>query len=150
VTSIVVVEDDYLQRDWISSLLQREFPRMNPELVRSESEFRQRLDHWRTDPPAVFVIDVMLCWAQPSRNIPDPPEEVIQDGFYTAGLRCQALLGANERLRNIPVLLYTILDRGDLEKGMERWPAGVAHIKKGDSESRLLEWIRVNQRKRRD
>jgi hypothetical protein len=148
VTNIVVVEDDYLQRDWISSLLKTELPRAKPELVRSEFEFRERLAHWRADPPTAFIIDVMLCWAQPSRSIPEPPEDVAQDGFYTAGLRCQALLGADEHLRQVPVLLYTVLDRADLEKILDPWPQGVAHIKKGDSESRLLEWTRSVQHKR--
>jgi hypothetical protein len=150
VKNIVVVEDDYLQRDWISGLLARDLPRVKPELVRSEFEFRERLARWRKDPPAAFIIDVMLCWAQPSRSIPDAPEEVARDGFYTAGIRCQALLGVDEILRRIPVLLYTILDRGDLEKSLERWPQGVAHIKKGDSEGALLDWIRTNLRKHRD
>ena len=148
-TNIVVVEDDYLQRDWISSLLQKELPRARIEQIRSESEFRGRLADWRTDPPAAFIVDVMLCWAQPSRNIPDPPEEVAQDGFYTAGIRCRALLGADGRLQHVPVLLYTVLDKGDLEKSLDPWPQGVAHMKKGDSESRLLEWIRTSLPRKR-
>ena len=146
--NIVVVEDDYLQAAWLKETLEREFAECTVELAPTESHFREQIGRWETNRPDLFIIDVLLAWALPSRQIPEPPPEVDEGGFQRAGLRCQALLAENEVLRRVPVVFYTVLDRDVLESELPRWPGGVSFLKKGDSKDKLLELVRQKTAKR--
>lgn len=113
---IVIVEDDFLQEGPLQDHLQKSFPHARIETLCSESEFRQRLPAFRDDRPDVIIMDVMLRWASPSPNAPSPPQDVIDGEYFRAGLRCAELMARDEKLNNVPVITYTILERTDLER----------------------------------
>jgi len=146
---IVAVEDDYLQAEWLKDTLERVLTECAVEVAPTESHFREQIGRWETSPPDLFIIDVMLAWALPSKRIPEPPPEVDEGGFQRAGLRCQALLGENQALHGVPVVFYTVLDRDMLERELPQWPGGVSFLKKGDSQEKLLELVRQKTAKRR-
>lgn len=147
--NIVAVEDDYLQADWLKETLEQEFSGCRVEVVPTESEFRKRIGGWEANPPDLFIIDILLAWALPSREIPEPPADVAEGGFQRAGLRCQVLLAASEELKTVPVLFYTVLDRADVERELVRWPGDVGFVKKGDSKEKLIELVKQKTAKRR-
>ena len=146
--NIVAVEDDYLQAEWLKETLELVLQGCAVEIVPTESRFRDRFGQWETNPPDLFIIDVMLAWDHPRKNSPEPPPEVDEGGFQRAGLRCQALLADNEVLRRVPVVFYTVLDRDVLERELPRWPGGVSFLKKGDSQDKLLELVKLRTAKR--
>src|SRR5262249_54361166 len=113
---IVLVEDN---PDWLelaTSELQKEWPACEVDSVTTESQFMERFKSWERDPPDVFIMDIMIPWADPARDMPKPPNEVQEHGFARAGLRCHSRLTANERLQKVPVVFWTIVELTDLRR----------------------------------
>jgi DNA-binding NarL/FixJ family response regulator len=114
---ILVVEDDGLQAESVVSGLKRAFPRAVVNLVETEHQFVTGIDQIKNDPPSVIVMDVMMRWTEPSTDMPPRPENVKRDGFYKAGFRCRDLLAQYKETKNIPLILYTVLENEDLYMG---------------------------------
>ena len=112
---VLIVEDDYLQAEWLRATLEGYFPSLNVQHMRTESEFRDKIEKLRRDPPDLVILDVMLRWADPNPRIAVPPEEA-KNGFFRAGLRCERLLRLYKETRQVPVILYTVLQENDLGK----------------------------------
>jgi CheY-like chemotaxis protein len=144
---ILVVEDDYLQSNLICEKLRNTF-HANVKRLSTEMEFRQNLDELARNRPDVIIMDVMLRWTDPSPEVKIPPREVRKEGFYRAGIRCTKLLAEREETKGIPVILYTILERTDLENQLlELSPKmHVIHLRKESEVDRLIESIREFRR----
>lgn len=127
--SIVIVEDDFLQEEPMAQHLHAAFPEARIETVCTESECRAKLPAYRQDPPDVVIMDVMLRWASPSPNAPAAPPDVVEGDYFRAGLRCAELMSRDEKLRQVPVIMYTILERSDLERDGELLPT-VSYVRK--------------------
>ncbi len=112
---IMVVEDDYLQADWIQQKLELEIPGSKVKTISTECQFRDYFNIIISDPPDVIVMDVMMRWTDPDPEMRPAPHEVVQGLFFRAGLRCIKLLAEDQRTNKIPVILYTILGKNDLE-----------------------------------
>jgi CheY-like chemotaxis protein len=113
---ILVVEDDKLQYEWLDRFL-RENKSLNVtrlERIKTEKEFADRFEEIASNPPNVILLDVMLRWADPSPDLTPPPPEVEKEGFFRAGLRCEQKLAADDRTKNIPIIIYSVLESEDL------------------------------------
>jgi len=112
--SILLVEDDYLQADAVLPVLRKEFPDIRVDIIKTEQEFRQRLEEILAAPPDLVIMDVMIRWTKPSPKFDPPPSDVTEGGRFRAGLRCERLLA--ERNPEIPVILYSVLGTDDFRK----------------------------------
>jgi CheY-like chemotaxis protein len=110
---VLIVEDDYLQADWLGQILRDQLSGVEIELIRNEQRFYDWLESLKSSPPDLVILDVMLRWTDPGSGI-SAPEEVMKGGYYRAGLRCEKLLRQKERTRSTPVILYTVLEALDL------------------------------------
>lgn len=135
---ILLVEDDHLQVEALHSALVMAFPGSRINRVATESEFRDWLSSDLSQIPDVIVIDMMLRWADPGPEIPQPPPEVKKNGRYRAGTRCRALLREDPRTREIPVILHTFLERSDVGN----LPDAVSFVTKVSDPAQLIEKIR--------
>jgi CheY-like chemotaxis protein len=140
---IVVVEDDYLQREPIRDEFAAAFPKARIETITSESEFRGRLRELRRRRPDVIIMDVMLRWANPHPNSPQPPSEVAEGGYYRAGLRCAELVRDDPSLRNVPIVLYTILERDDVQRAGRGLGNKILHVRKGQDIEYLIRRVKA-------
>jgi CheY-like chemotaxis protein len=106
---VLIVEDDWAQYEFISQALLNLKP--VPRVVRfgNEKEFNDRFEELAADRPDVILMDIMLRWANPAPQMEQPPEEVKRDGFYRAGLRCERMLAGDERTKEIPVIIHSVL-----------------------------------------
>ena len=136
---IVLVEDDHLQTDHVSTELKRLLG-ADVHCIRTEQEFREQLDDIAARPPDVLVIDVMLRWADPSPGVEEPPPDVREGGFQKAGLRCQKFLATRPQTAKLPVILYSVLEGGDLRGSVN--DAGVAYVTKDANVENLVGAIR--------
>lgn len=139
---IVLVEDDWLQAEWIESRLRESFHNVEIKRISTEQEFNAQLAAFVVAPPDVFIIDGMLRWANPELDQPPPPAEVQENGYFRAGLRCQAKVLAHERTRHTPIILYTVLDDLDLEQALQDMPANVVYLRKDSDPEPLIRIIR--------
>jgi DNA-binding NarL/FixJ family response regulator len=127
-TRILLVEDDHLQAHAIQSglriLLQREYPYLVFTPISTESDLYNRFDEIAEKGFDLAIIDVMLRWADPSPEMPDPPPAVVEGGFFRAGIRCKEKLQSDQRTSSIPVIVYTVLDESRLPPGIDIVPKG--------------------------
>ena len=124
---ILLVEDDPLQVELIGEFLTADsaFPHAVIKRISNESEFITNFEEIATDIPDVVIMDIMLRWADPSPEFAPPPDEIAEEGFYRAGLRCERLLANDPRTAEVPIILYTILGNGDLSDELPQRPQTV-------------------------
>ena len=127
---IVVVEDDHLQEGPLEEYLIDRFPGSQVETIRFESDFRDRLEHYREARPDLVIMDVMLKWARSREDAPAEPPDVAEGQYFRAGMRCTRLMAADENLRDVPVIVYTILERQDLERDDPDWLSTCDYVRK--------------------
>jgi DNA-binding NarL/FixJ family response regulator len=138
---IVSLEDDEPFWDLLQEALTEAFPGADLVWVRTESEFRQNVKKFAAKPPDIFLLDVMVKWADAAEDMPKPPAEVVKDGYFRAGLRCHKLLLENTITRSVPVVLFTVLERSDVEKVKSELPAGSAFVGKSGDFRELIRTI---------
>lgn len=145
---ILIVEDDHFQAQWIRTHLEKQMPDAVVQLIKTESAFRSQFEAITQAPPSVIVMDVMLRWAdpQPPEKMDLPPESIKANGFYRAGLRCAELLQTREETKDVPVILYTVLEQGDLNNDMKGLPQTVSYVEKGKDLTPLIDLIREKGR----
>lgn len=132
----VVLEDNRFQADAVADAIIHEFGvcQADIDVIRTEHEFRSRIDQIIADKPTVFILDMLVRWTDPAPEMPDRPQEVKEEGFYLAGLRCAKLL--REKSSDTPVILHTVIERAELSLVMGA--EAPAHIVQKDPTLRPL------------
>lgn len=146
--NIIIVEDDHLQAEWLESNLRSAFRGSDVLRISTEAEFYDWFDSLREESiaPDVFVIDVMLRWTDPSPEMRKAPEEVVKNGFYRAGLRCQRRILSDPRTLSTPIILYTVLEELDLANELIGQPSNVTYLRKDSAPEPLIKLIRETLR----
>jgi CheY-like chemotaxis protein len=144
---IVLVEDDWLQAEWIESRLRESFHNVETKRISTEQEFNVQLAAFVVAPPDVFIIDVMLRWANPEPDMAEPPTEVQENGYFRAGLRCKDKIIEHEHTRNTPIILYTVLEELDLDQSLQDKPVHVVYLRKDSDPEPLIRKIRELMRR---
>jgi CheY-like chemotaxis protein len=139
---ILVIEDDHLQEGPLVDQIKDAFPNSRVKSIYTEHEFREQLTELHSEAPDLVIMDVMLRWADPRPGNTDPPEEVVREGFYRAGLRCAELIATDDKLRTVPVILYTILEKADLEREGKPLPNNTIYVRKSTDLHVLLRKMR--------
>jgi CheY-like chemotaxis protein len=142
----IVVEDDHLQEGPLADHLAGMYPDAVVETLATEEHFRAHLPKMRQAIPDLVLMDVMLRWASPRPGMPTPPDDVVAGGYYRAGLRCARLMLGDSRLRRVPVVLYTILERNDLERDGQTLPPNATYVGKNSELDVLSRHIRAHLR----
>lgn len=146
---IVLAEDEYLQEQAIIDTIQQHFPKADIQAVQSEHGFRVRLGEFESEPPDVFVVDVMLTWDYAEPDAPAAPSEVLGNSAR-AGIRCVEILRNSDRLKSVPIIIFTVLDSCDVEADIRRLsPLKVIYAPKESGYQALVEQIQALSTKRR-
>lgn len=143
---ILLVEDDHVQAEEVRKHLHEEFHGPKITLLKTEKQFRDQFETIAGNPPDVICLDVMMRWTDPSPdlNIEQIPPNVRDEKggrWRRAGVRCAKLLYEDVRTRDIPVILYTILEEEDLE-GELAGLQNVRHVTKDSNLSVLADNIK--------
>ncbi len=138
---ILCVEDDHIIAKPIIDELSAAFPEAEIKWIGTESEFYNSFEQIAENLPVIVTMDVMKLWAIPSANMPFPPAEVKRGGIHRAGIRCAIRLNNDERTRNIPIVLYTVLDEKDLEESLMKLN-NCYYVSKEKPLSHLVEKVR--------
>lgn len=117
---ILCVEDDHIVAKPLIDELAKEFPEAQIDWIGTESEFYNKFEQIAADQPSIVVMDVMKLWATVGRDMQPPPEEIRKEGIYRAGIRCALRLNSDERTKDIPIILHTVLNQADLEEDMRK------------------------------
>jgi DNA-binding NarL/FixJ family response regulator len=139
---ILIVEDDPWQMDAIVASLAQSFPTAELLQLSTEREFCTAFDDLRLSPPDLVLMDVMLRWTKPSRHIAEPPEGVRSGGFRRAGFRCVARLQDAGETAHVPVVLYSVVDRADIQDDLRHTPSHVIYLHKDGDDKQLVRHLR--------
>jgi len=125
--TVLLVEDDYMYVNWLKDELESNLGHQ-VEVISTEQDFRTRGASIAKTPPDVVLMDIMLRWADPSNEmIPPPP---CHGTFHRAGLRCLQMLRNDPRTRDVPVILYSVLDESDIARDMQELGLTARHVEK--------------------
>jgi DNA-binding NarL/FixJ family response regulator len=108
--TIVVLQDEYLDREDIAKFLKREFPRFNVLMLGTEAEFHSVFPQFIAAPPALALLDMRGKWTYPAPEMLPPPPEVLAGTGREVGARCWKMLRGNPRTAKTPVIFYTLID----------------------------------------
>ena len=120
----LIVEDDKSQFSYIKNGIRqgRYFSESRIERIATELEFIEKLESLATEKPDVILLDIMLRWTDPHPDMTLPPPHIAEASFFRAGVRCEQRLAADSRTRNIPVIVYSILDKKDFDGEISERP----------------------------
>lgn len=111
---VVLVEDDGLQAKEIQDALRRQYKAVEIERIESEQAFRLRMKNWKSNPPAMFIIDVMLPWMRPGdEKIMNPPKGAT---YREAGLRCVKLALKEPLTSGVPIIIHSVIAADDVRR----------------------------------
>ncbi len=131
---ILIVEDDQLQLEDIRHAMRTRYPDAELLEIRTEQEFRQRLDDTAADPPDIIILDVMIRWIRRGKSSSPNPYDTSQN----AGFRCARLL--DDRGIRVPIIFVTMLDRKDFDSEVPN-RNGVVILQKEASFEKLIRQI---------
>lgn len=141
---LILAEDNYSHASRLLEKLEREFVEGNIERIKTEYDFRLKLENFKEKPPNVIVLDVMLSWTQTGPNMVPSPDDVREGGYHRAGFRCIKLLADNPTTQKIPCIIYTVLAHSALEDEFRELPPGltVEYLQKDSEHTGLFNLIR--------
>ena len=141
--TIVVVEDDDMQISVIESQLKKAFPDQKIRKVTSEIDFRDQFEEIARESPDVFIIDVMLRWTRPREpKLPSPPEDIRRQGPTRAGFRCRDLVVNDNRTKDTPIILYSVLDSLDVAHELNQRGTTDVFVQKRSNPAELIGRVR--------
>jgi CheY-like chemotaxis protein len=109
--------------------------------INSESEFYALWDAIATEPPDIFVVDVMLAWSHPGLEYEQVKRPEEKD-LYTAGIRCAEKIreSKNEQLKRVPIVFYTVVPQPDVESRIRKL-AQITYIQKPSDVSMAVDEV---------
>jgi CheY-like chemotaxis protein len=129
----LIVEDDKSQySDIEGAITQIESVRNSQKRIErfaTESEFIDNFESIARDKPDVIILDIMLRWTDPAPDMKLPPPDIAEQGFFRAGVRCERRLAADPRTRDIPIIVYSMLEKEDLKGEIPHRPE-VSYLEK--------------------
>lgn len=135
--TIILVEDDPLQRELLEAELTEEFPQIEIKVVTTESDFVAELPKLAALQPKIVVIDVMLLWAYPGIDAPKSPADY--KGFARAGLRCLDLWLKTESKAKI--LIHSVIPEADIMADVQGLKDCFTYVAKDDEGQALVQAI---------
>ncbi len=117
---LVLIEDSERYIRELLGLFEQEL-QLSPDevlVITSEADFYKEIANWSQEPPAAFVIDVMIPFAfpnEPTEHVPlELQEKALADKFYRAGIRCACYLLSKPALAGVPMFVHSILTDAEL------------------------------------
>lgn len=135
---ILAVEDDYLYVEWLRDIIEANIG-ASLDVISTELGFRTRFADLAAKPPDIILMDIMLRWTDPSPDMVRPPAGL--GTFHRAGLRCLHLLRGDQQTRNIPVILYSVLEESDIAEDLKELGLTTLHVVKSIHPETLLDQI---------
>ncbi len=105
---ILIIEDDRYQTDEIERCLRP--LGVGVDELSHRTQLSPAHEGIAELPYKLAVVNMMLRWTDPSPDMEEPPPHIIEEGFYTAGLRCCRELAS----RGVRCLIFTALDKAKI------------------------------------
>ena len=136
---ILVIEDDPFVVEWIKRLVEKAYGRaVTVEVISSEYEFLIKM-------PAfsginAIIVDLMLPW-EDGVPLGNTKHFEPRGDHLIAGTRIIQDLADNGKLRDIPVLFYTVNDK-PMNWDDRKQPRNLTYMRKDEPDERLMFWLK--------
>jgi len=145
--NVVLLEDNHFHRNNLKLWLSKDRYVKEVKFVKTEMDFRERMQEFATKPPSLFIMDVMVKIAETEDvelgNVVIPPEIMNDDeNIFRAGFRCLDLVRSHPALKHIPIILISVLGSKGLEKSLSTLGNNEVFIEKNKFEKELELQIR--------
>lgn len=137
---VLIIEDDPIYADMLQLTLKREFRDVETRLITSEKQFREDFQEIESYRPDLVFLDILLRWSN-ARLEAIRPSSAGSHGFYRSGLRCLRSMQESNELREIPVIIHSILTRDDLKDELNQLPVNVFFFDKNRTTLELLPFV---------
>jgi len=107
---IILVEDNHFFVQRIREDLFKKIKNLNLVQIQTELEFRKNIENIISPTPDLIIVDVMLRWTNPSPSMELPPNEILEEGLFSAGIRCKEILLQHKINEEVPILIISALD----------------------------------------
>jgi CheY-like chemotaxis protein len=138
--NILIVEDQKHQFEFVKDALLAEEDSLIIKQIITEYSFVSQFEKIADNPPCMIFMDIMFRWYDSEKNMPEIPLEAKKQGKYRAGIRCINKLSSDIRTKNIPVLIYSILDKRDLQNEINKFPQ-VKYLVKDFTEEKIASFF---------
>lgn len=108
---LLIVEDDFIQAEYIETELKQLLTDVEIKRISTESKFYDFLAEIDENKPDIILLDIMLRWTDSAPDLREMPENVENEGFHLAGIRCEKKLRETKGGENIPVIIYSVIAR---------------------------------------
>lgn len=100
---ILIIEDDYRHAEDLKRSVEQRGE--IADVISTEAEFQKQLREGRLKSYYLAIADMMLRWTDAAPDMDLPPTEIIEEGSYTAGVRCCRALAS----QGVPCIIFTAL-----------------------------------------
>lgn len=138
---IVLLEDNHFHRENIEEWLSENFPTLEILVFETEFEFKKNIDRLIHSPPSLFIMDIMVRWATID-DYEDPPKEIEEKGHYRAGFRCKDAAKERKELKDVPIILLSVLGDDELKEHIKTLGKNEHFIEKNRFEKPLARRIK--------
>ncbi|HXR46035.1 MAG TPA: hypothetical protein VN784_01230 [Candidatus Limnocylindrales bacterium] len=104
---IVLLEDEEIYAKELQEQLLPLIAPLDIEWCSTEVVFMSNLATWADEPPLLFILDMMVRWADPGTAAPKQPEEV--HSHFRSGIRCYRHLRKHSVFAKTPILFSTVV-----------------------------------------
>ena len=128
---IIVLEDVPIAAASLVHLIRSECAEAQIRVLDNEFEFNQAHSDFIKQQPNLFVLDMRVRWTSSDLVAAVPPIDYQRTGSWRrAGLRCCRLLLSDERTRDLPIVLTSVLEDREVRAELQGLPPNVDFIEK--------------------
>jgi DNA-binding NarL/FixJ family response regulator len=131
---ILLIEDNFAFGEPLREDIERNFGEV--QWLETESDFYAEWPDIAAAPPRAAVIDVMLKWDILRRDKRVRPPYAAN--MYHGGIRCAQKLSEDPRTKDVPIILFSVIDRADLAEAIQRMPGNVTYLQKSAEPNHLI------------
>lgn len=138
---VVLIEDNEHHAQQVQECLQTTFQDAAVSLLRTEHEVMENIEKIAGGRTDVIILDIILPWCRIGPNMPPLPECYEIGGPYRAGIRCLKTFLAHPAIRDIPIIVHSVVDTGQLSDIPDDLPPTVLFLGKPLEPERMAETI---------
>jgi len=128
---VLIIEDNHYHAEALKEKLFNHFQEIEIGVFGTEYDTYNNMGILEKSGLDIIILDMILPWCNPMSNMPEAPEGY--DSPYNAGIRCMSIFLNNSNFKNVPIIIYSVLDRKRLMDDLKTIPSNVFIVGKKSS-----------------
>jgi len=138
---VLIVEDNSHHAERVKTCLEKIFVDVLISVLSTEHAVVSNIDKIAAGQVDIIILDVVLPWCEPTPEMPEPPEGYDTKSPYRAGIRCLKLFLNHAVLRDIPVIVHSVVEPETLKGLPDNIPPSVLFLSKPLEPERMAQTV---------